>query len=556
MPSLRRSFLARIGLIGGTGAVLAATGASRNALARPGDDGPAERVVSVAEFSGLDPTGRSPSDGAFASAMRNMASQVRTSAFGENPNLIGGKRIVLPPGTYRLTRPGALFDSSLLSGRTQGLVIEGDGPPGSVVILYEPRGAGALVRNQDKALVVRFRNLQFHGKAPNNDLIDSVSAGGAQDYAFDDCIFTGDWRYGANLTGENCNSEWKFWRCAWAGNWKSFLFVGKDNTSDQFLNYWFDHCKYWSSSNWIDMQRGGNVKLTDCDVSGFEPTSQTYLFNLRGNNHALGVCSFKAEGLRVEQKTKNAGIIYSEWEQGNIGFKDCDFGSQVYQPFSAGVISAVFSPGNTAGAQVVFDNCAIMGKHQYNAGQGPAGQGRAVYRNCDFLNYKHPDEAVLFTEAGNQLGRRRVVTMEGCRGDSSGGVFADAEIGWHVAASATVRTKVVSFKNAFGRLPSAADGAQTVVLPLNAIVTRVILDVPPGAASSSGAGVYTIQSGETKPTVLATLRMQSLSAGGLTDQRTIFRCTTRQHCTLSLVAGAGTDQSPGGGAVALVEYIG
>jgi len=52
------------------------------------------------------------------------------------------------------------------------------------------------------------------------------------------------------------------------------------------------------------------------------------------------------------------------------------------------------------------------------------------------------------------------------------------------------------------------------------------------------------------------VNMQSLSAGGLTDQRTVFRCTTRQHCTLSLVAGAGTDQSPGGGAVALVEYIG
>ncbi|MCM2248897.1 hypothetical protein, partial [Klebsiella pneumoniae] len=70
------------------------------------------------------------------------------------------------------------------------------------------------------------------------------------------------------------------------------------------------------------------------------------------------------------------------------------------------------------------------------------------------------------------------------------GVYADAEIGWHVAASATVRTKVVSLRNAFGRLPSRADGAQTVILPLNAIVTRVMLDV------GGGAGNYAIVSGD------------------------------------------------------------
>ena len=112
-------------------------------------------------------------------------------------------------------------------------------------------------------------------------------------------------------------------------------------------------------------------------------------------------------------------------------------------------------------------------------------------------------------------------------------MFADAEIGWHVAASATVRTKIVSFKNAFGRLPASADGVQTVVLPMNAIVTRVILDIPAGAASSSGAGVYTIQSGESTPTVLATLRMQPFSAGGKADQNLVYRCTTRQRCTTS-----------------------
>nr|WP_315597732.1 hypothetical protein [uncultured Cupriavidus sp.] len=538
MPNFRRSFLARLGVLTGAGV---ATAAGAREPTSGGSTGARERAVSVADFDGLDPTGRAPSDGAFASALRAVARQVRKAEFGENPNLIGGPRIVVPPGTYRLTRPGALFDSALFPGRTQGLAIEGDGPSGTVVILYEPRGDGALFKNQDVALVVRLRNLQFHGNAPNNDLIDSVSSGGAQDYAFDDCLFTGKWRYGVNLTGDNCNSEWKFWRCAWAGTWKSFLYVGDKRTSDQFLNYWFDHCKYWCSSNWIDMHRGGNIKLTDCDVSGYDPSVPTNLFNLRGNNHAMGVCSFKAEGLRVEQKTRNAGVMLCEWEQGNIGFKDCDFGSQGYQSFAAGTVSAVFSPGNTAGAQVVFDNCQIMGRHHYASGQGPTAQGRAVYRNCDFVNYTYPDEALMFSESGNQLGRRRVVTLEGCRGNSAAGVYADAEIGWHVAASATVRTKMVSLRNAFGRLPARADGAQTVILPLNAIVTRVILDV-------AGGGSYAIVSGDPSSPLLKPSQKA--------DERMLFRCNTRQRCTISLAPGSGADQPPGADAVALIEYIG
>jgi hypothetical protein len=543
MPNLRRSFLARLGVLTGAGVASAATGAAGREAGEAVLPASRERVVSIADFDGCDPSGRTPSDAAFSGAVRAMARQVRKAQFGENSNQIGGRRIIVPPGTYRLTKPGALFDSALLGGRTQGLTIEGDGPSGTVVILYEPRGDGALFRNQDAALVVRLRNLQFHGNAPNSDLIESVSSGGAQDYAFDDCLFTGQWRYGVNLTGDNCNSEWKFWRCAWAGQWKAFLYVGDKRTSDQFLNYWFDHCKYWCSSAWIDMHRGGNIKLTDCDVSGYEPTVQTHLFNLRGNNHAMGVCSFKAEGLRVEQKSRQAGVMFCEWEQGNIGFKDCDFGSQGYQPFAAGTVSAVFSPGNTAGAQVVFDNCQVMGRHQYVSGQGPTAQGRAVYRNCDFVNFAHPDEGLMFSESGNQLGRRRVVTLEGCRGNCAAGVYADAEIGWHVAASATVRTKVVSLRNAFGRLPARADGAQTVILPLNAIVTRVIVDVAGGNSN------YSIVTGESSPTTL-------LKATRQADERMLFRCSTRQRCTLSLIPGAGTEQPANAEAVALIEYIG
>ena len=168
MPNLRRSFLARLGILTGAGVASAATAATAAAGREAAEavlPGSRERVVSIADFEGYDPSGRTPSDAAFSGAVRAMARQVRKAQFGENDNHIGGRRIIVPPGTYRLTRPGALFDSALLGGRTQGITIEGDGPSGTVVIIYEPNGDGALFRNQDAALVVRIRNLQFHGKA-------------------------------------------------------------------------------------------------------------------------------------------------------------------------------------------------------------------------------------------------------------------------------------------------------------------------------------------------------------------------------------------------------
>lgn len=536
MPNLRRSFLTTLGALTGAGVATAAGARDLGSPANPKSDA-AEKVVSVADFPGLDGTGRSPSDEAFRAALQAVAGQVHAPAFGENPNNIGGARIVVPRGTYLLTRPGVLFNARQFPSRTCGFTIEGDGPPGTVVILYKPGrdGSGALFNNQDKALGVRLRNLQFHGMDARSDLITSVSSGGAQDYAFDDCMFTGTWRYGVDLTGDNCNSEWKFWRCTWAGTWDSFLHVGEKNTSDQFLNYWFEHCRYWCSSPWIDMRRGGHIKLTDCDVSGYEPSAQTYLFNLRGNNHAMGVCSFKAHGLRVEQKSRNAGLMLCEWEQGNVGFRECDFGSQGFRPFAADTVSAVFSPGNTAGAQIVFDNCQIMGRHQYVSGNTPAAQGRAVYRNCDFVNYTYPDEALMFSEANNLAANRRVVTLEGCRGKGAANVYADAEIGWHVAASAAVRTKVMALRVARGQRGSMP----TAILPLNAVVTRVVFD------TAGDRGSYAVVSGDAT-------KLSVVKASGPAEERLPFRCNTRQRCTLTLTPGS----DPGAEVVALIEYVG
>ncbi|MGT2491980.1 hypothetical protein ACU4GD_19335 [Cupriavidus basilensis] len=165
---------------------------------------------------------------------------------------------MLPPGTYLITQPGALVDSGAFGERTQGLTIEGDGAPGTVVIIYQPAMPGPLIKNNDKLLVLRFRNIQFHGKAPNSDLIDTHQYGrraGLRLRRLHLPPATGD--MAPTSPAGTTTARRHFGRCSWAGKWQSFLYVGTANTSDQFLNYWFDHCKYWSSSIWIDMAKGG-----------------------------------------------------------------------------------------------------------------------------------------------------------------------------------------------------------------------------------------------------------------------------------------------------------
>lgn len=510
--------------------------------------------IFVTDYAGCDPTGATNSNAAFASAQAAIAAGAHGPKGTENYNNIGWKSIHLPPGTYLLTSSGALLNSSNWASRTSGVEYVGDGAPGTVVIYYSPNVSGPCMINNDTILKLRFRNIQFHSTDANSDLIHSTSNGGSQDYRFVDCDFSGSWKRGLYLDGSNNNSEMRWDNCDFFGSWQAFLYADAATGSDQFLNYWFNHCKYESSSPWLDMALGGSIKITDSDVSGYEPGSLTYLFNLRGNGHSLGVTNFSVKGLRVEQKNANANIIYSEWGFGQIKFTDCDFASQSYNGFAATQVSAVFDQGDNEGCQVVFDGCAIQGKHQYTSGNGAIGQGRVYYRSCDFDNFAYPDDAIVFA-GGGELGRRPVVAMEGCRGTGVDGAFADAEVNWQNAAGATVHRKLLSIKDSDGTgLPSAGYGAQTAILPINAIITRVIVNLPANCnTSGSTTAGFTVKAGTT---TLATLNLALYKNGGAVDTTTFFRCGSRANATVTLVPKAGNDQTAGNGSVCLVEYIG
>lgn len=269
------------------------------------------------------------------------------------------KTINIPNGIYRIKEPNILRD--MVNVRSQNLVINGNG---AVFVLegFE----GYLLENNDTLLNIDFHNLNFislnDDSALKRSLIKSVSNGGAQAIRFHQCNFGGVLKYGIDLQGSNTNSEWIFNGCAFTGKWESFLYIGDTNTSDQFLNYWFNNCKYWCSSNWITAYKGGHFKLNHCDVSGYSPATDTYLFRLLGGAHSWGVTTFIDDGTRYELKTAGAKVIYCEWDNARVSFENSDMGSSSFISLSRDECFHFKNVTEGNGSNYTFKNCVLTGK--------------------------------------------------------------------------------------------------------------------------------------------------------------------------------------------------
>lgn len=287
-----------------------------------------------------------------------------------NSNRFFTKTVDIPPGLYRVKQPNLFKDC--FGVRAQNLVINGNG---ATIILEDFEGS--LFVNNDKAINVDIYNLNFisvsDSYAANRYLISSDSDGGAQAIRFHQCAFNGRFKYVIELTGSNCNSEWVFNQCTLCGVWDSFLYIGNTDTSDQFLNYWFNNCKYWCSSNWITAYKGGHFKLNHCDVSGYEPAEATYLFKLYGGSHSYGTTTFIDDGTRYELKSANARVIYCEWDNARVSFENSDFSSNTHNNVERNNTFYFRNDSNGMGSSYIFTNCNILGKfnlHTNNAANG------------------------------------------------------------------------------------------------------------------------------------------------------------------------------------------
>jgi len=506
-----------------------------------------QESVSVLDF-GADPTGVADSTAAFQNAVA-YANSISLPVMTGNSNRTGQLKILIPAGQYKITSP-IIQSTDFANGITAGLIFEGVGNY-LCTINYVPSGSSPLFYNNNKLLFVRFNGIRFYGTSASVDLIDSYSTGGPQDYRFVDCVFDGTWQYGIHLTGTNTNSEWAFEKCAFFGTWTNFLW---SETSDQFLNYWFHQCKYWSSSSWLKFTLGGNIKISNCDVSGYAPGSSTYLFNLLGATHAGGVCSFVCHATRFELKNTNAHLIYSEWPQGNILFSGCDTESQ--SSFVSGLNAATFVFTNVPGPVIKWVNCSLMGTHTYTSG-GSGQYGyipRISYDNCFITQFARP-ELFLLTTYGVNSGGQPYVNFHNCRGNGATSTYEtfDSDQNWAVATRGMTSRKIVRVGAASTNGPTSGS-TESVQLPLNSVITKVWLNNPAGSTTNYGSYNFVIRTNEATPTVLGTASGSVLANGYAVTNDLFFICssdTKRQINVVDLqnITNIGTNYF-------LIEYIG
>jgi Pectate lyase superfamily protein len=494
-------------------------------------------------------------DSAAFTAAYQVAVAASTNPFDGNRR--GRVKIVIPAGTYLLTQAGAFMNAT--SGiRTYGIHWEGQGR-GITDILWRPPAAGAfLLRNSDVWLGVHVSQMSFINQTKGASFLYSTSSGGAQDYCFQEVEWSGSpWAYGIALDGNNCNSEWKFDRCAFIGSWSGgFLASGivpGQESQDQFLNFDFDSCTVVLSDGiFLNMLYGGGVRIRGGNFIALADPAQgqsALFFSMPNGDHFGGVQSFACEGVRFETRTPACKIIACSWKGGIVAFRSCDNSSYAS---IASTILATFTSLNNDCPAIVWDNCTLQGLHEYAYGVGSYARApRICYRSCVLVDNAEAADFIVYTNTSGGInpGGTPPVHFEFCRGGVNGidgwrHPF-DCTVGWQTSSQGGGPTrKTFIFRTAAGESPRMQDTATpaTVVLPKYAMpVALHIYKSQPTGTSGYTNWTYTLATTETTPTQLAQQRGSGTTAWATTEIRqTIaiapFVCDTDAKRTLTLVA--------------------
>lgn len=326
--------------------------------------------------------------------------------------------LLLPPGLFRVTRPGTLLEKDYL-GRHDGLVITGAGRDATIVY-YDPDAPEPLLWNNDSVLGMRISRITFRTETPGAVWARLYSNGVSQDHRFCDVAWRGQWGIGVDLvrdpdTGNpgNNNSEFLFDGVLTA-NYASHFVLLSGRASDQNLNYWIRNSKLWGWVTVARLERGGHLHVTDCDVSGYSPKAPNHLFELLGEQHAEGVCSLIIRGLRVELKTSDALVLRSEWASGNIEITGLDLSSQTFRMTPAHpVIDLTLGAGR--GPIISISDSQFAGKLRLrNRAVIGTDQARISFDRTTFHHGAGPDEVVIY-EGSNAPRRIPNITFAGCR---------------------------------------------------------------------------------------------------------------------------------------------
>ena len=396
--------------------------------------------------------------------------------------------------------------ATIISHNTLGIKVQGQGG-GATRIDYNPSVTGTPFLTNQWLIGNVMQDISFISHDPTADFLASVegTAGGGNigDYHFYRCSWGGAWNNIFNLTGTNNNSEWKISQCTIGGTLAgSWLNVGPSVGSggDQFLNFWFDDCKFnCSTGSWITLNRGGSVRLTACDSSGWVPSTPTYLFNLLGFTHAQGVCSFSCDKLRMEMNSPNCLLIHSQWPFGNVSFDAVDSSSNVaaYPSTNAPIFIEI---QNQPGASYNFFNSNFVGQANISYDSGAwTHQSNISFKSCNILQWPNAATYVTFTELTTNKGGAPPVDFDiNCKGNDVSEMFPTT-LNWQFSTSGVTQPKTVQFCGSNTQGPTSL-GNITRKLPVNAVLRSVNFNS--AGSGTGGAYGFQFQTSEASPTLL------------------------------------------------------
>ncbi|GMK46696.1 hypothetical protein PghCCS26_38250 [Paenibacillus glycanilyticus] len=495
---------------------------------------------------------------AFQNAIAAAESAARRNvAPGSDSNQLGTVTIYVPAGSYVIKSAEAMIRSSYTT-RTLGLQIVGAGA-GMTQILFQPKTPGSyLMYNKDAWLFLHLADLTFDSNNSKNGLMRSYSTGGAQKYSVERCLFTGSWNYAFYLEGNNTNSEFTFYDCTWVGSYNKMFYVPASG-SDQFVNYNFISCNFEvSQGDFLSLEKGGCVSVYG--GSFIHTSGGGTFFRLLGNTHAYGTERFLCVGARIEHRSSTSVLVECEWANGSVTFLNVDASSSIPARSSTS-IAAIFRSGNVPLPIIKFDNCRLLGAHQYQYYVNSWNELSNIrYENCTFEQHADPSTFISFTAAdgnGNK-GGQPVIHFTNCRGTNGHTNLWDCSYGYGTSLLTTLSLRTASIKSVNGKFPYKNNTSIGCTLPINAIITGVKLYWPTKVATSqSKTWTFTLRTSESSPTVLASVsgsNKTSLADGFLKEVSTFLVCDNINKRSLILECNAAVDQTIDG-CLCLIEYL-
>lgn len=458
---------------------------------------------------------------------------------------VGNTVIYLPAGDYVVTDLAGLLGQEAMTSKIKGLRIVGDGA-GLTRVIFSPASAGALCTN-NYWLNLQFEGIGFYTTVADCTFMHSNTTQNAQRYQFINCHFA-RFKYAFYLEGSNNNSEFAFINCHSEALQDDGAFLRIPTTgSDQFLNYWFFGCTHWSTdAPFIDADKGGHFKIYGLDVSdwGGSLAATGHLFKLKGASHSQGVCTFIADGVRVEAKNALAALLYSEWPQGNVDFRAVDWSSQVGTYTYGDIISINYT--NVAGPRYTFKDSNLAGGVLVAfASNDWQHYHHILFADCEWHQKSRPSDVVTYSAGVNPTATppvefRRCRSRTAATGDvtSTDGAYTwDATVGYRGQLIQTLSERTLSIR----ALTGIVSGASTLKfrLPVGAIITEFRVLAPAGGTAEADGGTWTLATTEGTPTTVATVTAAGALSAGFNEVASLsppFLCSTADKSNLAITA--------------------